>query len=102
MKLPLALPLLAIAACAAPPAPPPPDHSACAAALHDARAAFLNERILLLDELVNAYQARFDAEPALDRKREIFALQEKAVRRMVETRNELLKDPATERHNPRP
>ncbi len=80
--------LLALAACAAPP-PAPVSHDSCRKALADQRAAHLAERFRLLDELVNAHQAAFDRENDLVKKREILELQQKAVQRMVETRNEM-------------
>ena len=91
----LSLALLALAACAtAPPAPAPAGHAACAKALRDARLAALNDRIALLDELVAAHQARFDAEPAIEKKTQILEQQKKAVIRMIETRNELIRESA--------
>ena len=84
----LAALLLALAACAAPPPPAPAEHAACATALRAARVAALNDRIALLDEIVAALQARFDAEPSIEKKTQILAQQKRAVVRMIETRNE--------------
>ena len=89
----ICLALLALAACAAPP-PPPADHSACAKALRDARVAALNDRIALLDEIVAAHQARFDAEPTLEKKTQILEQQKRAVIRMIEARNDLIRETA--------
>ncbi len=94
MKAPLAAVILTLAACAAPPPPPPADHAACAKTLRDARIAALNDRIALLDELVTAHQARFDAEPIVEKKARILEQQKKAVIRMIETRNELIRESA--------
>jgi hypothetical protein len=80
--------LMLLAACAAPP-PAPPSHDDCRKALAAERSAHLAERFRLLDELVNAHQAAFDREVDLVKKREILELQQRAVQRMIETRNEM-------------